>query len=83
MTTLNLTQTDKEAYKAKQVSQADLAIQYGVGRTTVRRALKEAGLCCYADYATPSERSLLEVLKTHNINSTNQLSQVITRGLQC
>lgn len=83
MATVTLTLAEKEAYKTKQISQSDLAIKYGVGRTSVRRALKEAGLCTYGEYATPLDRSLLEVLKTFNIDSTQQLSQVISRGLKC
>ena len=71
------------AYSTKEVSQTDLAIQYGIGRTSVRRVLASAGLATYKDYATPKERKLLEVIKTFEINEPEKLSKILQRGLQC
>ena len=83
----NLSQAEKNsiiaAYSTKEVSQTDLAIQYGIGRTSVRRVLASAGLATYKDYATPKERKLLEVIKTFEINEPEKLSKILQRGLQC
>ena len=82
-----LTEIEKEhiasVYAAGKANQQDLALHYNVGRTTIRRALKEHGLCNFSDYASPLDQKLLEVLKTFNIDSTEQLSRVIQRGLKC
>lgn len=83
----NLSQDEKNsiiaAYKTEETSQTDLAIQYGVGRTSIRRVLASAGLATYKDYATSKERELLEVIKTFEINEPDKLSKVLQRGLQC
>ena len=71
------------AYSTKEVSQTDLAIQYGIGRTSVRRVLASAGLATYKEYATPKERKLLEVIKSFEINEPEKLSKILQRGLKC
>ena len=82
-----LTAEEKEhivcIYSAEKATQSDLAIHYGVGRTTIRRVLADAGLAVFNEHATPKERNLLEVLKTFSIESADQLSRVLQRGLSC
>ncbi len=83
-----LTQTQKQAladqYTAEDgYSQADLAIQYGISTSTVRRTLAEFGLAKNNNEASPKERNLLNVLESFGINSTQRLSEVLQRGLQC
>lgn len=80
MPKITLSAQDIQDYQDKKVRQSDLAISYGVGRTTIRRALKEAGLCTYNGHISSKEKSLLEVLKTFNIDSAQKLSQLLQRG---
>lgn len=87
MTVHILTQTDKQAikakYEAKEATQADLAIEYGVGKTTIRRVLRDFGLVTLSDYATQQERNMLGIIKQFGIQSEDKLRAILQRGLQC
>lgn len=72
-----------ERYKSSEVSQADLAIEFKVSRTTIRRALHEFGLSKMDSEASTTERSLLETIKAFGIDSTERLRDVLNKGVQC
>lgn len=82
-----LTPEEKEAiaaaYKDTKLSQADLALAYGVSRTTIRRALHEHGVVEFNTEASTKERAFLEVLKAYGINTISRLHNVLNKGVQC
>lgn len=82
-----LTQAEKESiaciYEAKKASQSDLAIQFGISRATVRRALHEFGLVTNNCEATAHERNMLDTIQSFSIENVERLRQVLQRGLQC
>lgn len=67
-------------YLSKNASQDELAHRYGVGTTTIRRALAEAGLVKYSAHATRKERDMLSMLNTFGIDTTQRLFEVLQRG---
>lgn len=70
-------------YRAGNSCQEDLAIEYGVSRSTIRRALHEHGLVTNTRETTTNERSILETIKQFNIKTVEQLSSLIRKGLEC
>lgn len=79
-------ETQKEIaaiYKAGETTQADLAISYGVSRSTIRRALHENGLATMVREVSTNERSMLNVVKQFGIDTVERLHDVIRKGVQC
>lgn len=70
-------------YRAGNSCQEGLAIEYGVSRSTIRRALHEHGLATNTRETTTTERSLLETIKQFNIKTVEQLNSLIRKGLEC
>lgn len=87
MTHTLLSAEDKQAiaaaYKDTKLSQADLALAYGVSRSTIRRALHEFDLAILSTEASTKERALLEVLKAYGISTISRLHNVLNKGVQC
>ena len=72
-----------DKYKNKEATQEELAIEFEVSATTIRRTLYEFGLCQFNSEVTHKERSLLEVIKQYGISTTEQLRSVLAKGVQC
>ena len=82
---LNSTQKQviADKYKNKEATQEELAIEFEVSATTIRRTLYEFGLCTFNSEVTAKERSLLETIKQFNIKTVDQLRSVLAKGVQC
>lgn len=82
-----LNSTQKQAiadkYKNKEATQEELATEFEVSATTIRRTLYEFGLCKFDSEVTSKERSLLETIKQFNIKTVDQLRSVLAKGVQC
>lgn len=72
-----------DKYKNKEATQEELAIEFEVSATTIRRTLYEFGLCKFDSEVTTKERSLLEVIKQYGISTAEQLRSVLAKGVQC
>lgn len=72
-----------DKYKNKEATQEELAIEFEVSATTIRRTLYEFGLCTFNSEVTAKERSLLETIKQFNIKTVDQLRSVLAKGVQC
>lgn len=72
-----------DKYKNKEATQEELAIEFEVSATTIRRTLYEFGLCKFNSEVTTKERSLLETIKQFNIKTVDQLRSVLAKGVKC
>lgn len=85
MPKITLTRTEKDEmaalYRAKEATQEQLSVHYGVSTTTVRRALQEYELVRFSGNATKQERSLLKVIKSHGITDPSYLNTILNRGI--
>ena len=72
-----------DKYKNKEATQEELAIEFEVSATTIRRTLYEFDLCTFNSEVTTKERSLLETIKQFNIKTVDQLRSVLAKGVQC